>query len=340
MPRLAFAGSPTFAAEMLQILLTQGAACGWQVDAVLTAPDRAAGRGQKVRHAPTKSLALSHKLPLYQPASLRDTRPMTLISDAPPPDLLIIAAYGLLLPPAWLDWARLGAINIHTSLLPRWRGAAPIERAIMAGDAQTGVCVMKMDAGLDTGAVLARAVCPIEAQDNAPRLEQKLIALCPPLFTQVLTEINRTNRLPAARPQAEEGVTYAAKLIKQDALIHWRQPAEVIDRQVRAFAGRGGAQTRLADGTGLHILEAEPADCAAAPAPEAAPTPAAGTLRPAGKGRIHIQCAPGILNVKRARLTRGKGSILSAADLQNGFPTDLRSGVQLQNPCSPESPKS
>lgn len=325
---IVFAGSSAFAAHILEILLTEGAVSGWRVSAVLTQPDRAAGRGQQRQPSPTKKLALLRKLPVHQPVSLRRISPGELCPELAP-DLLVVASYGLLLPQLWLDWARFGAINIHTSLLPRWRGAAPIERAIMAGDKCSGVCVMQMEAELDTGAVLATCECRIDAEDDAPMLEQKLITSCAPLLRKVLSETQRLGQLPDAEPQPTEGVTYAHKISKQDVHIDWQKSASDIACQVRALTARGGAQTWLPDGTRLSLFKAQ----AGTPNDDLPANTSAGTLLPVGKGTICVHCGDGgTIKIIRARLARGKGSLLSSADLLNGFPTMFRAGVQLQHP--------
>ncbi|QEL63496.1 methionyl-tRNA formyltransferase [Oryzomicrobium terrae] len=226
--RVVFAGTPEFAAAALEAIV----AAGFEVPLVLTQPDRPAGRGMALQPSPVKTLAETHGLPVFQPVSLRDEAAQARIAAAAP-DIMVVAAYGLILPQAVLDLPRLGCINIHASLLPRWRGAAPIHRAILAGDAETGICIMQMEAGLDTGPVLARAVLPIGEDDSAGRLHDRLAALGAELVVTTLGKL-RAGPLPAT-PQPEAGVTYAAKLARSEAPLDFTKPAAALLRQVRAF---------------------------------------------------------------------------------------------------------
>ena len=232
--RLAFAGTPEFTRVALEALL----AAGHEIALVLTQPDRPAGRGMKLQASPVKQLALDHHLPLAQPRSLRldgkvpeDARAAEAVLRAAAPQVMVVAAYGLILPQWVLDLPAAGCLNIHGSLLPRWRGAAPIQRAIEAGDATTGITIMRMDAGLDTGAMLLEEALPIGPDDTAATLHDRLAALGAKLIVRAL------EAGPALRPrlQPEEGVTYAHKIEKSEAAIDWRQPAVVIERRLRAF---------------------------------------------------------------------------------------------------------
>lgn len=232
--RVAFAGTPEFAAAALEAIL----AAGFHVPLVLTQPDRPAGRGMKLSASPVKQRALAHGLLVDQPERLRTDEQQAALR-ACRPDVLVVAAYGLILPRAVLDIPRLGCINIHASLLPRWRGAAPIHRAIEAGDAASGVTIMQMDEGLDTGAMLLKAAEPISADDTTGSLHDRLAVLGARLVVEALRALPQGGLV--AEPQPAEGVTYAAKIGKAEAAIDWRLPALQIDRRVRAFNPFPGA---------------------------------------------------------------------------------------------------
>lgn len=242
--KIVFAGTPEFAAVALERLI----AAGFEVPLVLTQPDRPAGRGMKLQASPVKQCALEHGIPVSQPRSLRldgkypedaaAAREALLASGA---DAMVVAAYGLILPQWVLDWPRLGCLNIHASLLPRWRGAAPIHRAIEAGDAQTGVTIMQMDAGLDTGDMLLMEALPISEQDTTAALHDRLAQLGGRLIVEAL-ELAACGGLTPTR-QPGEGVTYAHKIDKAESAIDWRDHARVISRRVRAFDPFPGATT-------------------------------------------------------------------------------------------------
>jgi len=240
--RLAFAGTPEFAAAHLRALLE----AGYPILAVYTQPDRRAGRGRQLAASPVKELAVAHGLAVRQPQTLKAPETQAEFA-ALAVDLLVVVAYGLILPTAVLDRPRLGCINVHASLLPRWRGAAPIQRAIAAGDAETGIAIMQMEAGLDTGPVLAEARCPIRPDDTAGNLQQRLARLGPPLLLDVLARL-ADGPLPA-QPQDDGRATYAPKIDKAEAWIDWRDSATAIDRKVRAFNPAPVAQTRLQGAT-------------------------------------------------------------------------------------------
>lgn len=248
-PRLVFAGTPDFAVPTLQALLD----AGHRPVAVYTQPDRRAGRGRRPRPSPVKQLALAQDLPVRQPESLRDPEAQTALT-ALAPDLMIVIAYGLILPPEVLAIPRLGCVNLHASLLPRWRGAAPIQRALLAGDAETGVCLMQMEAGLDTGPVLARARCGIGPRETGGSLHDRLAALSGTLLRDRLDDLLAGRLTPEPQPAA--GVCYAEKLSKAEAWLDWRQGAHQLDRQVRAFNPWPVAQTRW-QGEVLRVWEAE-----------------------------------------------------------------------------------
>lgn len=226
--RVAFAGTPEFAAQALAAII----AAGYKVPLVLTQPDRPAGRGMKLIASPVKRMALKHGIAVDQPQRLRsDEQRAALVACAP--DVLVVAAYGLILPRAVLETPPLGCINIHASLLPRWRGAAPIHRAIEAGDVQTGITIMQMDEGLDTGAMLMREAVPIDAADTTATLHDRLAVLGATMIVSALKQLARGTL--SVTPQPADGVTYANKIVKAEAVIDWRRPAVEIERAVRAF---------------------------------------------------------------------------------------------------------
>ncbi len=226
--RLIFAGTPEFAATVLTALLAQP----HPVVAVYTQPDRPAGRGRRSRASPVKQLAAGHGIPVEQPRSLRGPGPQKALAgyDA---DVLIVAAYGLLLPETVLSTPRLGCINVHASLLPRWRGAAPIPHAILAGDRETGISIMQMDAGLDTGPVLRRAACPIRDDDTGGSLHDVLAELGAGTMVETLAAL--TGGGVHAEPQGEAMATHAGRIAKTDGWLDWSRPADILERQVRAF---------------------------------------------------------------------------------------------------------
>ncbi|PSV34544.1 MULTISPECIES: methionyl-tRNA formyltransferase [unclassified Photobacterium] len=226
--RIVFAGTPDFAARHLAALLSSQ----HQVVAVYTQPDRPAGRGKKLTASPVKNIALEHNIPVYQPASLRNEEAQQELADIDA-DIMVVVAYGLLLPQEVLDTPRLGCINVHGSILPRWRGAAPIQRSIWAGDTETGVTIMQMDIGLDTGDMLKVATLPIEATDTSATMYEKLADLGPDALIDCLSDI--ANGTAVAIKQDDEQANYAKKLSKEEALIDWTMDAAAIERCVRAF---------------------------------------------------------------------------------------------------------
>lgn len=215
-----------------------------QVIGVYTQPDRPAGRGKKLTASPVKKLALEHQLPVFQPQSLKDPEQQRLL-NALQAEIMVVVAYGLILPQAVLDAPRLGCINVHASILPRWRGAAPIQRAIEAGDPETGVTIMQMDAGLDTGAMLSVSRCEIDHSETSASLHHKLEELGAPALLHTLASIAAGRAV--AVDQDDRLSCYAAKITKQEALIDWSQPAQVLDRQVRAFNPFPAAYTTLGE---------------------------------------------------------------------------------------------
>jgi len=299
---IGFAGTPAFAAAALETILDAGLA----VTLVLTRPDRPHGRGMKVDAGAVKALACARRIALLQPAGFGDPAARERIT-AIPLDVLVVAAYGLILPKLLLDWPRHGCINIHASLLPRWRGAAPIQRALLAGDSETGISIMRMDEGLDTGPIIARHAVPIAARETAGSLHEKLARLGAQAIVEALRELQHQGRLPAAA-QPEEGVTYAAKIDRTEALIDWRQDAPAIDRRIRAFNPAPGAQATLGDET-VKLWEATPA-------PER--SAAGGTVVRADAEGIAVACGEGTINI--TVLQRPGGRRLSAAAFLAGHP--------------------
>jgi methionyl-tRNA formyltransferase len=245
--KIIFAGTPQFAASALSALLKEH-----QVIAVLTQPDRPAGRGMRTTASPVKQLALQHGLPIWQPATLKEEEIQHAIA-ALGADVMVVAAYGLILPKAVLQLPRHGCLNIHASLLPRWRGAAPIQRAILAGDRETGITIMQMDEGLDTGDMLLRKACTIEECDTAQILHDKLAEMGGDCILEALRLLGE-NRLTPVK-QDDGAACYAAKLLKSEARIDWRQDAQQIERAVRAYNPFPVCQTKL-NGVVIKIWQA------------------------------------------------------------------------------------
>jgi len=293
--KLVFAGTPEFAAVSLEALLR----ARHEVTLVLTQPDRPAGRGLKPQPSAVKHLALRRGLPLLQPDTLKDAAAQGAIA-ASRPDALVVAAYGLMLPAALLTVPARGCINVHASLLPRWRGAAPIQRALLAGDAKTGVTIMQMDASLDTGPMLLQRAVPIAPDDTAGTLHDKLAAL----GAQLLVEALATNPVPRAQDAA--AATYAPRVDKREAEIDWRNPAATIERQVRAFDPVPGAQTRH-ERVILKIWRARVVE---------GTTAAPGTVSAAGADGIVVACGRDALRI--TELQRAGGKRLSAQAFLSG----------------------
>ena len=320
--KLVFAGTPAFAATHLSALIDHG----YDIAAVYTQPDRAAGRGKKLQASPVKALATKHRLPVMQPASLKDTDAQAALA-ALEPDLLIVVAYGLLLPQAVLDIPRLGCINVHASLLPRWRGAAPIERSLLAGDSETGVTIMQMDVALDTGDMLYKLSTPLSELDDRQLLENRLAKLgCQAL-------IHTLANFDALRAQAQKQdntlSTYARKLDKAESLIDWQTSVVDIARTIRAGVGRQPAYSFL-DGERLRLLRAS----ATLSGPPAQVAP--GTIVP-GPDRhcLTIACADGTLQVTELQLP-GKNPV-AVRDIMNSRPALLATGKQFSSDASDET---
>jgi methionyl-tRNA formyltransferase len=302
--KLGFAGTPDFAVPALERL-----AAKHRIGAVFTQPDRPAGRGQTLQMSPVKRRALELGLVVLQPASFK-TSEATLALEALQLDALVVVAYGLILPPAALALPRWGCINIHASLLPRWRGAAPIQRAILAGDCETGVTIMRMEAGLDTGPMLASRRERIGLRDTAQTLHDRLASVGAELIDETLLALARGGVNPV--PQPALGVTYAEKISKTEAPIQWQQTAGQISRQVRAFNPRPIAETRL-NGQQLRIWDAEAVDSHVAKSADDAPP---GTVLAAAQEGIDVACGTGILRVHKLQL-QGRNP-LSAQEFLRG----------------------
>ncbi|MDO9401248.1 MAG: methionyl-tRNA formyltransferase [Polaromonas sp.] len=309
--RIIFAGTPEFA----RVALAQLHAAGFEIPLVLTQPDRPAGRGLKLQASPVKQFALTKGLPVAQPRSLRldgkypdDAAAARVAIEAARADAMVVAAYGLILPQWVLDMPRLGCFNIHASLLPRWRGAAPIHRAIEAGDLQTGVTIMQMDAGLDTGDMLLAEALPITPQDSTGRLHDRLALLGGRLIVEALELAACGGLRPVKQP--ETGVRYARKIDKLEAVVDWTQPAEVIGRRIRAFDPFPGAHTSLGGETiKLWCYEIESdsrpsgVDC--------------GTILSVNGAGVRVACGQGALRL--TELQRAGGKRLNVADFLRGF---------------------
>jgi methionyl-tRNA formyltransferase len=273
--RVGFAGTPDFAVRALAAI----AGADHTIPLVLTQPDRPHGRGMRLASSPIKSFAQAQGLPVAQPPSLRDPAGRASVLTIPL-DVLVVAAYGLILPPEVLAWPRHGCLNIHASKLPRWRGAAPIQRAIEAGDTVTGITIMQMDAGLDTGPVIGVREVAIADDDTAATLTPKLAAVGADAILATLAALAREGRLTSL-PQAADGVTYAGKITPADATIDWRQPAVALARKLRALDPAPGVAARLA-GRALKLCAGQ-----VLPAPTSAP---AGTIVAAGPDGIDVAC--------------------------------------------------
>ena len=298
--RIAFAGTPQFALPALQALLKSR----HQVVGVLTQPDRPAGRGQQMRASPVKLLALDAQLPLAQPPTLKTPESRAELTRWAA-DVLVVVAYGLILPPPVLALPRLGCVNIHGSLLPRWRGAAPIQRAILAGDAETGVTIMQLDAGLDTGPMLLERVRPIGSQDTAGDLHDALSELGAAALLEALDGLAAGTLKPRAQPT--EGVSYAPKIEKSESPLDWSVSAIHLDRKIRAFNPWPVAETRFA-GESLRVLRARIAEPVGA-------HDAPGTLLGIAEDGLRVACGEGVLAVRE--LQRAGKRPVSARDFAN-----------------------
>ena len=306
--RVIFAGTPEFAAVALRAVI----AADHEVALVLTQPDRPAGRGMSLQPSPVKRLAMENAIEVFQPLTLKDPAAQQRIA-AVGADVMVVAAYGLIVPQVVLDMPRFGCINIHASLLPRWRGAAPIQRALLAGDAESGVCIMQMEAGLDTGPVLLRAASAIATDDNAATLHDRLAGLGAQLIVEVLDKLP----LPA-EAQPATGLTYAHKIEKQEALIDWSKDAQALDRHIRAFNPFPGAQAQYGGQT-VKLWRAEPVVGAGEK----------GLILSVDRNRIVVACGSGALAV--SELQKAGGKRLPVREFLAGHP--LKAGDRFDLPA-------
>lgn len=311
--RLAFAGTPDFAAEHLAALL----AGPHELAAVLTQPDRPAGRGKQARPSAVKKLALEHDLAVYQPPSLRDPEAVRQLAELQI-DALVVVAYGLLLPQNVLDLPRFGCLNVHGSLLPRWRGAAPIQRAIEAGDNESGVTIMSMDAGLDTGPMLLQARCTISPLATSGDLYAQLAELGPVALLEVLDDL--PNKLATAQIQDNSLASKAAKISKAEALLDWQEPAPVLARRIRAFNPAPGCYSFI-DGERVKLWQALPAPSTSSAAP--------GSIVSAQGDVISVRCAEGELQIQTLQIPGAKA--MSVDDVLRGRSDLFAPGKQFRD---------
>ncbi len=311
--RVIFAGTPDFAASALSALIESD----HEIIAVYTQPDRPAGRGRKLRASPVKELTLENDIPVFQPENLKETETQDVLRTFNA-DVMVVAAYGLILPQVVLDIPRLGCLNIHASLLPRWRGAAPIQRAIAAGDKESGITIMQMNAGLDTGDILQLFACPITAEDSGGDLHDRLAKIGADAIVKILNDLDSNKLKPTV--QDDSLATYAHKLDKKEALINWQQPATKIERLIRAFNPWPVAFTCINEKT-LRIWQAqalaENSDLEA------------GTIIACDKKGIDISCGEGTLRLLKLQPSGSKA--MDVASFMNGHAKQLPVGSLLQS---------
>lgn len=315
--KLIFAGTPDFAAHHLQVLIDSP----HQVVACYTQPDRPAGRGKKLQASPVKQLAATHEIPVHQPKSLKNAAEQALLSNHNA-DLMVVVAYGLILPVEALSAPRLGCINVHASLLPRWRGAAPIQRAIEAGDSATGITIMQMDEGLDTGDMLLTSECAILSTDTGGSLHDRLLALGGPALMDVLEQLHSGTALPQKQDNAES--SYATKMTKTEAAISWQQSAEVLERKIRAFNPFPVTFTtcKNAPNARIRIWQAYIGE-----ATKASP----GTICALTENAVIVACGEGSLQLTNIQLP-GKRA-MAVADILRGHPHLFTLGEKMEMPA-------
>ena len=300
---MAFAGTPAFAARALEAIHARG----YRIRVVLTQPDRPSGRGLAVAASPVKRFALDHGLQVLQPQSLKDEAAQAALAGMVP-DVLVVAAYGLILPQAVLDRPRHGCLNIHASLLPRWRGAAPIARAIEAGDRTSGITIMRMDAGLDTGPVIRATPVEIDPRETTGSLTDRLAGLGATMIVDALDRLARGGSL-AATAQPAEGVTYAAKITRADSHLDWSHDATALDRRIRALTPSPGASVAWR-GRPVKILAAVPLDDRASATP--------GTIMAVGAQGVDVACGSDSV-LRLTRLQPAAGKPMAAAAFAAGY---------------------
>lgn len=307
--KIVFAGTPEFGLPCLDALMNSS----HHLMAVYTQPDRPAGRGRKMQASPVKEWAITHNLPVYQPLNFKSQEAIDELA-ALKPDLMVVIAYGLILPQKILDIPRLGCVNVHASLLPRWRGASPIQQAILHGDDESGVTIMQMDVGLDTGPMLIKASCPLSSNETAGSLHDKLTRLSAKPLLEALDLIAKQQ----AKPQLQDDAlaTYAKKINKEDGSINWQNPAGVIDRQIRGFNPWPIAYTQCKEEL-LRIHKALPADFTG----EAAP----GTVIQLDKKGMLVATGQGALLIEQIQFPNGKA--ISIADYVNSGKKQLQVGL-------------
>lgn len=314
--RIIFAGTPEFAACALRALIHHAAASNTQVVAVYSQPDRPAGRGRQLTASPVKEVALAQAIPVYQPDNFKHSDALEQLQQLNA-DLMVVAAYGIILPLSVLNIPRLGCINIHASLLPRWRGAAPIQRAIAAGDTETGITIMQMDEGLDSGDMLLCKKCPIEANDTGSSLHDKLALLGASSLLEAI-ELIQQNKIKAI-PQNNKRACYAHKLNKQEAFINWQQSAAAIERQIRAFNSWPVAQSYFENKV-IRLWQAK----IQMPLPNTGVNSKPGEIVAVNKDSIIVACAQGYLAITEIQLAGAKRMTVQA--LLNGRPALFKTG--------------
>lgn len=307
--RLIFAGTPDFAAHHLQCLIDSD----HEIVGVYTQPDRPAGRGKKLVASPVKQLAEQHSLPVFQPVNFKEDGALDTLTGLNA-DVMVVVAYGLLLPQPVLDAPRFGCINVHASLLPRWRGAAPIQRAIAAGDRETGITIMQMDIGLDTGDMLIKTHCPISTEDTGGSLHDKLLTQGGPALLEALIQIEQQTLKP--EKQDDSLACYASKLTKEEAAIDWQQPASVLYDQIRAFNPFPVAYFSQGKDR-IRVWECQLNDGQGTP----------GTVLRADNQGIVVACGDGALKLSQLQLPGKK--VLAVRDILNGHGDRFSTGTQL-----------